>query len=274
MPVEDAPEDDPQADPQVSDTEKEKPVGDDENARRSVHFGDEDFDLSAADYDDVTWTEVCRTCCCHTPKEWGFIFVGLCVVCGMLYIFLLGLELLSTSAQCLTGCVAGNIFQDANPVAAVIIGMIATVLLQSSSTTTSIIVSLVGSGLDVQAAIYMVMGANIGTSVTNTVVAMGQMGDGDQLERAFSGATVHDMFNFLSVAVLLPVEVVTGYLYHLTAAMTPDEVPDGESWRSPFRTMTDPIVDAIIIRNRRLMQVRPFSIVGRENVRSFAKSYN
>jgi len=62
----------------------------------------------------------------------------------------------------------------------------------------------------------MIMGANIGTSVTNTIVALGQMGDGDQLERAFGGATVHDMFNVCTVVVLLPVEVVTGYLKHLT----------------------------------------------------------
>jgi sodium-dependent phosphate cotransporter len=62
----------------------------------------------------------------------------------------------------------------------------------------------------------MIMGANIGTSVTNTIVAMGQLGDGDQLERAFAGATVHDMFNFMTVAILFPIEIITGYLYYLT----------------------------------------------------------
>ena len=47
------------------------------------------------------------------------------------------------------------------------VGMMATALLQSSSTTTSIIVGLVaGGGLGVSAAIPMIMGANIGTSVT------------------------------------------------------------------------------------------------------------
>ena len=128
--------------------------------------------------------------------------------------------------------------------------MLVTVLLQSSSTTTSIIVSLVSSGLDVRAAIYMVMGANIGTSVTNTIVAMGQMGDGDELERAFAGATVHDMFNFLSVLILLPVEVITGYLYYLTKAMVPSSLDtEGETWDSPFKTMLDPIMSNLIISN-------------------------
>lgn len=60
---------------------------------------------------------------------------------------------------------------------------------------------------------------------------MGQMGDGDQLERAFAGATVHDMFNFMVVAILLPVEVITGYLDRLTYAMVKNANPsDGESW--------------------------------------------
>ena len=60
------------------------------------------------------------------------------------------------------------------------------------------------------------MGANIGTSVTNTIVAIGQIGDKNQFRRAFAGATVHDMFNMLSVVVFLPLELVTGYLFHLT----------------------------------------------------------
>ena len=58
----------------------------------------------------------------------------------------------------------------------------------------------------------MVMGANIGTSVTNTFVSMGQIGDRANFQRAFAAATVHDMFNWLTVLVLLPVEMATAYL--------------------------------------------------------------
>lgn len=65
----------------------------------------------------------------------------------------------------------------------------------------------------------MIMGANIGTSVTNTIVSIGQMKNRGQFELAFAGATVHDMFNFLTVAVMLPVEVVSGCLYRLTSAI-------------------------------------------------------
>lgn len=218
----------------------------------STHFGDTDFyEERPEEIEDATWSEVLHGCCVHTPREWGIIFIGILILCMFLYFFLLGLELLGTSAKVLGGCTAGSLFgDDLNPISGLIIGILATVLLQSSSTTTSIIVGLVGGGLDVKQAIYMVMGANIGTSVTNTIVALGQMGDGDQLERAFAGATVHDMFNFLSVLILLPVEAATGYLYHLTKAMLPAEVDDGEKWEGPIKKIVAPLGDKIIIANK------------------------
>ncbi len=64
--------------------------------------------------------------------------------------------------------------------------------------------------LEVRPAIPIVMGANIGTSVTNTIVSMAQSGDRREFRRAFAGATVHDMFNWLTVLVLLPIEWATG----------------------------------------------------------------
>ena len=66
------------------------------------------------------------------------------------------------------------------------------------------------SVIDVQNAIPIIMGANIGTSVTNTLVSMTQAADREVFEQAFAGATVHDMFNWLTVLVLLPLEVITG----------------------------------------------------------------
>lgn len=222
----------------------------------STHFGDSDFNEENPDeIGDATWNEVCRACCVHEPQEWLKIFAGSCLLVFFLYFFLLGLELLGTSAKILGGCTAGSLLgDDTNPVAGLMIGILATVLLQSSSTTTSIIVSLVGGGLDVKAAIYMIMGANIGTSVTNTIVAMGHMGDGDELERAFAGATVHDMFNFLSVAVFFPLEIVTHYLFYLTKAMLPNEVASGEKWEGPIKKLVSPLGSKIIIANSNVIK--------------------
>ncbi|KAL3924753.1 MAG: hypothetical protein SGILL_000848 [Bacillariaceae sp.] len=165
--------------------------------------------------------------------------------------------MLGTGAKVMGGCTAGSLFgDDTNPVAGLMIGILATVLLQSSSTTTSIIVSLVGAGsVSVRQGIYMVMGANIGTSVTNTIVAMGQMGDGDQLERAFSGATVHDMFNFVTVAIFFPLEIITGYLYHLTGACVKNfSSQEGEKWEGPIKKLVSPLAKLVIISNKNVIK--------------------
>jgi len=203
--------------------------------------------------DEATWEEVFRSCCCHEPKEWLMIFLGLTAVFLCLYFFLVGLDLLGSGAKVMGGCTAGELFgEDTNPVAGLMVGILATVFLQSSSTTTSIVVSLVGAGsISVNQGIYMVMGSNIGTSVTNTLVAMGQMGDGDQLERAFAGATVHDMFNFLSVGVFFPIELVTGYLNRLTGACVKNfATRDGDKWVGPIKKIIGPLTNKVIIANK------------------------
>jgi len=229
---------------------KDRPTG-------SAHFGDIDFNEEATEeIGDATWGEVFRTCCVHTPQEWGLVFVGIVGVLFCLYFFLVGLDLLGSSAKVLGGCTAGALFGDeSNPVAGLMIGILCTVLIQSSSSTTSIIVSLVGSGsVSVQAGIYMVMGANIGTSVTNTIVAMGHLGDGDELERAFAGATVHDMFNFLSVGVLFPLEIITHYLYWLSLAIVgggdDDRAGQGEKWEGPLKKIVGPLTKSIIVPSK------------------------
>jgi sodium-dependent phosphate cotransporter len=197
---------------------------------------------------------VFQTCCVHDAKEWGLIFVGAVLVLFFLYFFLLGLNVLGSAAKVIGGCAAGALFDDdTNPVAGVMIGIICTVLIQSSSSTTSIIVSLVGAGLfGVRLGIFMVMGANIGTSVTNTIVAMGHLGDGDELERAFAGACVHDMFNFLSVAILFPIELITKLLFAISKAMVPDQVKDGDKWEGPVKKLVGPLGKQIIVANKKV----------------------
>lgn len=244
------------AEPMVAKEEEEKKDAQSRTERPtgSVHFGDSDFDADVIM--DATWGEVFQICCVHSPQEWGMIGVGILLICFFLYFFLFGLELLGNSAKVMGGCKAGQLFGDeTNPVAGLMVGILATVLLQSSSTTTSIVVSLIGSAISVDQGIYMIMGANIGTSVTNTIVAMGQMGDGDQLERAFAGATVHDLFNFLTVIILLPVEAATGYLHHLTSAMTKNaSVKDGDKWEGPIKKIVSPLGAKVIIANKKVIK--------------------
>lgn len=240
------------------DVEEEPVVLTPENSRKmretgSTHFGDVDFsDEKVDDIADASWGEVFQACCIHDAAGWAKVFAGTVAALFFLYFFLLGLSLLGSAAKVLGGCSAGGLLgDDTNPVAAVVIGELATALVQSSSTTTSIVVSLVGAdAFGVRTGIYMIMGANIGTSVTNTIVAMGQMGDGDDLERAFTGATVHDIFNLFSVAILFPLELITGYLYRLTEAMLPESVAKGDKWVGPVKKLVGPLANRIIKANK------------------------
>nr|KAG5705673.1 hypothetical protein BaRGS_026612 [Batillaria attramentaria] len=140
----------------------------------------------------------------------------------LLYIFICSLDLLSNAFRLLGGKTAGSVFQDnellQNPITGLMIGVLSTVILQSSSTSTSIVITMVSSGiLEVRPAIPIIMGANIGTTVTNTLVSLAHSMDPKEFRRAFSGATVHDVFNWLTVLILLPLEYACGYLYHLTS---------------------------------------------------------
>lgn len=99
-----------------------------------------------------------------------------------------------------------------NPFLGLLIGVLATALVQSSSTVTSVIVGLVAGGLPIESAIPMVMGANIGTTITNTLVSLGHIRDKNEFKRAFSAATVHDFFNLMCVMIFLPLELMFGLL--------------------------------------------------------------
>jgi len=110
-----------------------------------------------------------------------------------------------------------------NPFTGLMVGILATTLVQSSSVSTSLIVALVAAPenpLPIVNAVPMIMGANIGTTVTNTLVSLGYIGRADEFRRAFAVATVHDFFNFIAVAVFLPLEMLTGYLQKTATALS------------------------------------------------------
>ena len=144
-----------------------------------------------------------------------------------IWVFLLTLSIMGTGFKLLGGKDSAKMFDVAdNPISALLIGVLATVLVQSSSTTTSIIVSMVGADeLSVNIAIFMIMGANIGTSVTNTIVAMGHFANQDDLRRGFAAATVHDIFNMLNVLIFLPLNWIYPFLAKMTYEMAKDQKP-------------------------------------------------
>lgn len=144
------------------------------------------------------------------------------IVVATLYAFLVGVGLLESGIAALgEGFSDGLLRQVANPVSGLFAGVLLTVLVQSSSVSTSTIVGLVGAGtLGVELAVPMIMGANIGTTVTSTLAALGSIRRGQEFRRAVAAATVHDFFNLLAVAVLLPLELLTGFMTRLATTLT------------------------------------------------------
>ena len=135
------------------------------------------------------------------------------LIIGLVYLLLVAVAMIGTGFKAAAGDQAKELFAFAsNPLTGVIIGTVATALIQSSSTVTSIIVGLVAGGLPVAIAIPMVMGANMGTTITNTIVSLGHVRQGEEFRRAFSAATVHDFFNLLSIVIFLPLEIAFGFL--------------------------------------------------------------
>ncbi len=149
-------------------------------------------------------------------------FLNWSAVVFLVYCMLVAVSTVSSGFKLFSGGASGaeQIFQFAsNPFIALILGTLATALVQSSSTVTAVIVGLVAGGLPVSIAIPMIMGANMGTTITNTIVSIGHIHDKDDFKRAFSAATVHDFFNLIAVAIFLPLELLFGLLEKL-AMMT------------------------------------------------------
>ena len=131
----------------------------------------------------------------------------------LIYLLICAVGLIGSGFKTAAGDQAKEMFGFAtNPFAGLVAGTVATALIQSSSTVTSIIVGLVAGGLPVSVAVPMVMGANIGTSITNTIVSLGHVREKKEFARAFSAATIHDFFNLFSVVIFLPLEMAFGLL--------------------------------------------------------------
>ena len=160
------------------------------------------------------------------------------LVVALLYLFLTGVELLSGGFKTMGAGFVDGLFEGvSNPLGGLFVGLLATVLVQSSSVSTSVIVGLVASGVvGVDEAVPMVMGANLGTTVTNTLASLGHMRRDMEFRRAFAAATVHDFFNILAVIVFLPIELATGYLSSTAGWITEQVIgSSGAEFNSPLK---------------------------------------
>jgi len=176
----------------------------------------------------------------------SWLLIGL--IFATLYAFLVGIGAMGTAFKLMgkdyTSVLLG---ENGGPLVSLFIGILATTLVQSSSTTTSLVVGMVAAGaISFDAAFFMVMGANVGTTVTNTIVSLGHFAQSNEYRRAFAAATVHDFFNLIVLAVLFPLELYTGYLRKFSGLLTAQfEGVGGLKLANPLKEATKPAIDAL-----------------------------
>jgi len=167
---------------------------------------------------------------------------------ALLYLFLVSISLLSASFKVFGEEFANTLIQTtSDPFVGLFIGILATSIIQSSSTSTSMIVGFVASGtLTIENAIPMVMGANIGTTVTNALVSLSHVTRKEEYKRAMACSSVHDLFNIFTVLLLFPIELATGYLRR-TAGILANAFGEygGLKIMSPLKAIIKPAINSI-----------------------------
>ena len=141
-------------------------------------------------------------------KERLLTIVKILGVAACLYLFLVGIGGMGYSFKLFGKEFSQKILEaTSSPLIGLFIGILATTIVQSSSTTTSIIIGMVAAeAIGVRSAIFMVMGANIGTTVTAKLVSLGHITRKAEFRRAFAASSVHDTFNLVTVSLLYPLE--------------------------------------------------------------------
>jgi sodium-dependent phosphate cotransporter len=174
----------------------------------------------------------------------------LAAVFVLIYCFLLSISLMQGGFRLFGEDFAERLFSFAsNRFVGLFIGILTTALVQSSSFTTSVVVGLVASGmLEIGLAVPIIMGANIGTSVTNTLVAHGHITRKEEFRRAAEGALVHDILNVLTVIVLFPLEMAFGFLEKSAVFITQlFDGAGGATFSSPVKAAVKPAAHFITV---------------------------
>jgi sodium-dependent phosphate cotransporter len=178
--------------------------------------------------------------------KFGQVFIAL-----LLFIF--SIDLLTVAVGNVNSGLALEFLQATkNPFISLFIGLLVTALIQSSSTVTASVVAIVASGnLTLQQAVPIVLGANIGTTLTSTLVSLSYLMNKKEFQRALSAGISHDLFNILAVILLFPLEIYFGFLSK-TASHIADWFASDNSFEGPIvynrmftRTWTEWLVTQI-----------------------------
>ncbi|RSZ65152.1 Na/Pi cotransporter family protein [Corynebacterium hylobatis] len=169
-------------------------------------------------------------------------------VAGAVLMMITAIYLILDGAQGLgTGTVARLFELATNPFIGLLIGILATAAIQSSTTVTTLTVAAVGTGaVSVPVAIPIILGANVGTTVTASLVAFSYVGDRANFRRAFTSASLHTWFNLTFVCLIFPLELLFQPLQRFTNLVADSLLAEGTTGTSRgLFTLFSPLIGAI-----------------------------
>lgn len=188
----------------------------------------------------------------------NFISLG-----GGLALFLFGMNILAGGMEKISGGKVEKALEKltSNIFTSVLLGAGVTALIQSSSVTTVIIVGMVNAGiLKLQSAVGVIMGANIGTTITGQILRLGDLeGSGSAILQWLKPSTIAPVASLIGIVLLLaakrPVKKVVGEIllgfgvlfqgmFSMEAAMQP--LQESPAFARLFETFQNPVLGVLV----------------------------
>lgn len=166
------------------------------------------------------------------------------LIFSIIILFLLAIDLMIYALSYIGLGAARDLIKIAEiPFISLFIGLLSTALIQSSSTVTSIAVAMVASGtISLNMGIFVIMGANIGTTLTSDIISLSYIASKSKFRLALSAAVVHDFFNILTTLIIFPLEyyykILSGSAMFITKLL-------GVKSPSPDLVVTKPVYSII-----------------------------
>ena len=140
-------------------------------------------------------------------EEGNFMdFFGVLTMLGGLALFLYGMETMGNGLEKLSGGRLERILEKltSNPIKAVLLGAGVTAVIQSSSATTVMVVGFVNSGImKLTQAVGIIMGANIGTTVTSWLLSLTGIESGNFFVRLLKPTSFSPVLALIGVCLIM-----------------------------------------------------------------------
>jgi len=174
------------------------------------------------------------------------------LIFSIIILFLLAIDLMIYSLSSIGLGAARELIKVAEiPFISLFIGLLTTALIQSSSTVTSLAVAMVASGtISLNTGIFVIMGANIGTTLTSDIISLSYIISKNKFRLAISAGVVHDFFNILTTIVVFPLEyyykILSGSAMYITQLLGVNNPSPDMAVSKPVYSITKPITISIV----------------------------